>query len=77
MRSVFVTALVAASISFVGAANAEDDCGPGCHNAQNGGCIVDGWEAGARVPNICPVGTKPRRPCPAGYVWKFKACFPS
>lgn len=51
-------------------------CGPGCHFGANGGCIVDGWETGARVWNECPAGARPRRPCGEGYVWKRreKAC---
>jgi hypothetical protein len=74
MRRLFVAVLFAGSI---GMAHAQDGCGPGCHTAINGGCVVDGWEAGARVFNECPAGARPRRPCPAYYAWKFKACFPN
>ena len=83
MRRLFGTVLVAGLVAIAGMAHAEiswDSCGPGCHSAINGGCVVDGWEAGARVFNECPAGARPRRPCPNranGYVWKFKACFPS
>jgi hypothetical protein len=77
MRRLFVAVLLAGSVSIAGMAHADDSCGPGCHNAVNGGCVVDGWEAGARVFNECSAGAKPRRPCPAHYAWKFKACFPN
>jgi hypothetical protein len=77
MRRLFVAVLLVASVLIAGLARAEDGCGPGCHNAVNGGCVVDGWGAGVRVFNECPAGAKPRRPCPTRYVWKFKACFPN
>jgi hypothetical protein len=70
-----VVALTAGFASF-SAANAEDGCGPGCHSARNGACVVDGWEIGARVWNECPAGARPRPPCGTGYVWssQAKAC---
>jgi len=77
MRRVFVAVLFASSLSAFGAASAAEDCGPGCHSAPNGGCVVDRWAAGAAAFNECPVGARPRRPCPGRYVWKFKACFPN
>jgi hypothetical protein len=77
MRRLFMAVLLASGVSGFGAADAADGCGPGCHNALNGGCVVDGWEAGARVFNECPAGARPSRPCPARYAWKFKACFPN
>ena len=77
MRRLFVAVLFAGSVSLVGMAHAADGCGPGCHNAINGGCVVDGWGAGVRVFNECPAGERPRRPCPSHYTWKFKACFPN
>jgi len=80
MKRLFVAVLLAGTVSISGTAGAQDGCGPGCHSAMNGGCVVDGWEAGARVFNECPAGARPHRPCPNranGYVWKFKACFPS
>jgi hypothetical protein len=51
-------------------------CGPGCHFASNGGCVVDGWETGARVWNECPAGARPQPPCGEGYRWRrlLKAC---
>jgi hypothetical protein len=76
MRGVFVVILLAASVWLVGSARAEDgSCGPGCHSSPSGACVVDGWGAGVRVFNECPAGARPRRPCPARYSWKFKACF--
>jgi hypothetical protein len=74
MRTLFVAVLFAGSVSIFGTANAADGCGPGCHSAPYGGCVVDGWGP-ARVRNECPVGTRPRPPCPFGYVWRFAACF--
>jgi hypothetical protein len=53
-----------------GAAQAADACGPGCHAAINGGCVVDGWEAGAPVWNECPAGAHPRPPCGSYYSWR-------
>jgi hypothetical protein len=71
----FAAALTLVSAG-IGPASADDSCGPGCHNAVNGGCVVDGWENGVRVWNECPAGAHPRRPCGAGYVWRrhAKAC---
>jgi hypothetical protein len=71
---VAVTALM--GIGTVQADQAADTCGPGCHFASNGGCVVDGWETGARVWNECPAGARPRPPCGEGYVWRSreKAC---
>jgi hypothetical protein len=54
-------------------ANADDGCGPGCHRAVNGGCVVDGWDSGARVRNECPAGAHPRPPCGEGYVFRRRA----
>jgi hypothetical protein len=54
MKNLFVAVLFAGSLSLFGAANAADGCGPGCHSAPNGGCVVDGWGTGARVRNECP-----------------------
>ena len=75
MRRFFVVVLFAAGVAVSGAANAEDGCGPGCHSAVNGGCMVDGWASGARVFNECPVGTRPQRPCPRHAHWRYGACF--
>jgi hypothetical protein len=77
MRGFFVTFLLAAGVSVSGAANAACGCGPGCHRAPLGGCVVDGWGSSARVLNECPVGPRARPPCPYGYSWKFGACFMS
>jgi hypothetical protein len=51
-------------------------CGPGCHATVRSMCVVDGWGRGATVSNECPVTTRPRPPCPPGYVWSrsFQAC---
>ena len=67
MRLVLAT-LIAIGLG-VGAAYAADGCGPGCHNAANGGCVVNGWESGARVWNECPAGAHPRPPCAPNYSW--------
>ncbi len=81
MRKLSIAALLVGSALLVGAANAADGCGPGCHSAPCGECVIDGWAGvgapGTRVLNECPVWTRPRRPCPFGYVWKFGACFES
>ena len=74
LRNLFLAVLFVGSLSIFGVANAADGCGPGCHGATNGGCVVDGWTAGA-AHNECPVGARPRRPCPAGMAWRFGACF--
>ena len=60
----------------IGAATAADGCGPGCHATVSGACVVDGWGTGAKVWNECPVTTRSRPPCGAGYVWKprSRAC---
>jgi hypothetical protein len=80
-RTIDITRLMVAVALAVGlasfsAANAADGCGPGCHSARNGGCVVDGWDIGARVWNECPAGARPRPPCGTGYVWssRAKAC---
>ena len=77
MRNLFWAVLLAASISNVASARATGRCGPGCHTAFYGGCVVNGWASTARVRNECPVGTRPRPRCPNGYSWKFGACFMS
>ncbi|WP_425111620.1 hypothetical protein [Bradyrhizobium sp.] len=71
----FAAALTTA-LAGISTARANDGCGPGCHTAVNGGCVVNGWESGARVWNECPAGAHPRPPCGAGYVWSrsMKAC---
>jgi hypothetical protein len=74
LRNLFVAVLFVGSLSIFGMANAADGCGPGCHSAPNGGCVVDGWTAGA-VRNECPAGARPHRPCPSGMNWRFGACF--
>ncbi|MGJ4949949.1 hypothetical protein [Bradyrhizobium sp. HKCCYLS20291] len=59
-----------------GSSHAGESCGPGCHVAPNGGCVVDGWEAGAPVWNECPAGARPRPPCGSFFKWsrQAKAC---
>ncbi len=76
MKRWLFAAVLTAALASIGAANADGVCGPGCHNAVNGGCVVDGWESGARVWNECPAGVHPRPPCGEGYVWsrQAKAC---
>lgn len=75
MKWLFAAVLMAA-LAGIGTARADDGCGPGCHNAVNGGCAVNGWESGARIWNECPAGAHPRPPCGEGYVWsrQAKAC---
>jgi len=74
MRLALVLATALISIgSGQGAAYAADGCGPGCHNAVNGGCVVDGWESGAVRWNECPAGAHPRPPCAPNYSWVKQA----
>jgi hypothetical protein len=35
------------TLSSIGPATAADGCGPGCHSAISGVCVVDGWGTGA------------------------------
>jgi hypothetical protein len=72
----FAAALMAACSGTAMAGITAYGCGPGCHFGSNGGCVVDGWESGARVWNECPAGAHPRPPCGEGYVWRrqAKAC---
>ncbi len=77
MRNLVVAVLFVGSIAGFGAAHAADGCGPGCHNTSSGACVVDGWASGVRVFNECPAGSRPRRPCPFGSVWKYRTCFPN
>ncbi len=79
MKALFITALLAASLSGIDFASAADACGPGCHATVYGACVVDGWGSGARVWNECPAGAQPRPPCPSGYTWRrtMHACFPT
>jgi hypothetical protein len=74
-----VAVLLAGGLSIAGVANAADGCGPGCHNTEQGECIVDGWGYVTRIVNECPVTTRPRPPCPHGFAWsrRFGACFPN
>lgn len=67
----FVATLFSAFIFiFAGAAQAAGFCGPGCHAAIYGGCVVDGWESGAPVWNECPAGAHPQPPCGKYYSWR-------
>lgn len=76
MTKWFLAATLTAALAAAGTVRADDVCGPGCHNAVNGGCVVNGWESGARVWNECPAGAHPRPPCGQGFVWRrqAKAC---
>jgi hypothetical protein len=76
MRFLVATMLLPTCLC-IGAANAADGCGPGCHSTVNGACVVNGWETGAVKWNECPAGDHPRPPCPANYVWLKQAntCF--
>ena len=75
MRTLFAV-LFAVILSDLSPASAANSCGPGCHATVRGACVVDGWGRGATVSNECPVTTRPRPPCPHGYVWSrsFRAC---
>jgi hypothetical protein len=71
-----VAVLFAGTLASIDIANAADGCGPGCHMARNGGCIVDGWDKGAPVRNECPAGAHPRPPCSPGFIWiRGYGCF--
>jgi hypothetical protein len=76
MRMLLPAVLLAASALIPGPGHAADGCGPGCHNATYGGCVVDGWTA-PRLRNECPAGARPHPPCGRGSVWKYGACFPN
>jgi hypothetical protein len=58
MRSLFVAVLFAGTVVSFSGANTADGCGPDCHSAQNGGCVIDGWGATA-ARNECPAGLGP------------------
>jgi hypothetical protein len=77
MRQVLASVLFSACLC-VGAAYAEDGCGPGCHSTVQGACVVNGWETGAVAWNECPAGAQPRQPCPQRYVWNrhARSCIP-
>ena len=66
-------AVLTALLAGIGTVQADDSCGPGCHSAVNGGCVVNGWDSGAPVWNECPAGAHPRPTCGAGYVWSRRA----
>jgi hypothetical protein len=71
MRWFTATLLVSIALGLgVGAVQAADGCGPGCYAAVNGGCVVNGWQAGARVWNECPAGAHSRPPCGSYYSWR-------
>ena len=78
MRRIVVAVLFSTCLG-VGAAQAFDECGPGCHSTVQGACVVNGWEVGAVAWNECPAGTHPQRPCPSRFVWNkaAKACLPA
>jgi hypothetical protein len=74
----FAAVLVASSMLSFSAADAWEYCGPGCHSTVSGACVVDGWGfLPPGVRNECPAGAKATPPCPRGFVWKYKACFPN
>jgi hypothetical protein len=75
MRIILIAAIFALAPA-MGPARAADGCGPGCHSAQYGGCVVEGWERGAAVRNECPAGAHARPPCGSDYVWskRIRAC---
>lgn len=73
MRQMFLVVLLTGLSVGVESSFAGEYCGPGCHVAPNGGCVVNGWEAGAPVWNECPVGSRPRPPCGAAFKWSRQA----
>ncbi|MGJ4886849.1 hypothetical protein ACQR1Y_01575 [Bradyrhizobium sp. HKCCYLRH3099] len=73
MRLLFWVTLLGALAVGTGISAANETCGPGCHVAPNGGCVVNGWEVGAPVWNECPAGARPRPPCGAGFRWSRQA----
>ncbi|WP_374940782.1 GCG_CRPN prefix-to-repeats domain-containing protein [Bradyrhizobium sp. SRS-191] len=73
MRLVYPVMLLMAIAAPAGPTLANESCGPGCHVAPNGGCVVNGWEAGAPVWNECPAGARPRPPCGAAFKWSRQA----
>ena len=78
MRKLFLAVLLAGSAVGLTSAIAAGGCGPGCHVALYGGCVVDGWGVAPVSPvNECPAGIRTRPPCPYGYVWRsrYRACF--
>lgn len=72
-RLMFAGLIAVAAAMSAGVARAEDGCGPGCYAAPNGGCVVNGWQRGARVWNECPAGARPRPPCGRFYIWSSAA----
>ncbi len=73
MRLFTATLLVSIALGFglcADAAQAADGCGVGCQAAINGGCVVNGWQAGAPVWNECPAGARSRPPCGLYYSWR-------
>ncbi|WP_409998732.1 GCG_CRPN prefix-to-repeats domain-containing protein [Bradyrhizobium sp. SZCCHNS2022] len=73
MRLVVLAVLTTGLAAGTGASAASESCGPGCHVAPNGGCVVNGWEQGAPVWNECPAGARPRPPCGAAFRWSRPA----
>ena len=73
MRLMLLAVLLAGLPTGVAIADTSESCGPGCHVAPNGGCVVNGWEAGAPVWNECPAGARPRPPCGAGFKWSSRS----
>lgn len=76
MRLMFWVVLLTGLAAGAGRSVANESCGPGCHVAPNGGCVVNGWEVGAPVWNECPAGARPRPPCGTAFKWskQAKAC---
>jgi hypothetical protein len=77
MRKLVAAILFVGSLLGSSTVYAWNDCGPGCHSTISGACVVDGWGfLPPGVRNECPAGAHARPPCPRGFVWRFKACFP-
>ncbi len=74
MRNILLAVLFAVTVAIPAAASAIDECGPGCHAAPRGECVVDGWTVGA-APNECPVQKQRHLRCPLGYVSRYGSCF--
>src|SRR5437660_757611 len=64
LRKLFVAVLFAGGLAIFGAAKAADGCGPGCHSAAYGACVVDGWGTSAVLVHL--------RVEPAHFDWRWR-----
>ena len=80
MKTLFAAGLVAGALANFGGANAMEGCCPGFHRGAGGRCVINRGTiivASATFYDRCPTVSAPRRPCPYGFVWRYKACFPN